>query len=78
MSKDMPRHDKDPCRSMCKLQGQVKNPRRACRGMTPSCRGMSCQGRKGKFEGMPRHDLSMPRHDDVYETYFWQLGFNAF
>ena len=30
------------------------------------------------FEGMPQHDQFMPRHDDVYETYFWQLGFNAF
>ena len=30
------------------------------------------------FEGMPQHDQFMPRHDYVYETYFWQLGFNAF
>ena len=33
---------------------------------------------KINFVVMPQHDKSMLRHDDVYETYFWQLGFNAF
>ena len=33
---------------------------------------------KINFVVMPQHTKSMPRHDDVYETYFWQLGFNAF
>ena len=69
--------------------GQSK---RACRGMVLSCRSMksiiqkleSYMPRHAKavqkinFVDMPQHAKSMPWHDDVQETYFWQLGFNAF
>ena len=64
----MPQHEKDPIQKPESYMPQHDEgmPRHAKVGLI------------AYFEGMPQHDQFMPRHDDVYETYFWQLGFNAF
>ena len=74
-------------------RGNSGQSKKACRGMAKKDpiqkpesympqheEGMPRHAKVGliaDFKGMPQHDQFMPRHDYVYETYFWQLGFNA-